>query len=149
MLLYGWDREIARWVGDQLGITSFGPCAAVGVVHKGEIVAGWVYNNYRPPNIEISFVRTSPNWASPGAVRSIFRYPFLQLKCKRMSATVEATNQPVRAFLCRLGFSQEGYHPDALPTGDAVTYGILAHQAVRWTAEERNVKEPADTASRP
>jgi RimJ/RimL family protein N-acetyltransferase len=136
VLIFGHDRAIARWVGDHLGVDDFGPCVAIGVAHKDKLVAGWVYNNYRHPSIEISFVRSSPNWASPGAVRAIFRYPFIQLRCKRLTATVEATNQPVRAFLCRLGFRQEGHHPDALPSGDAVTYGILAREAVRWTAEE-------------
>lgn len=146
MLLFWCDRELKRWAGDRLGIADFGPCATIGVAHKGAIVAVAVYNNFRPPNIEVSFVTASPRWASRGAIRAIFRYPFVQLKCKRITAVTDATNQPARAFLSRLGFREEGYHPDALAlgpvcqSGDAVTYGLLAADAARWI-EERNVEE--------
>ena len=132
MLILGWNRELARWAGERIGVDDFGPCVAIGVAHKGEIVAAAVYNQYRHPNIQVTFVTSSPRWASPGAIRSILAYPFLQLKCKRVTAVTEATNQPARAFLCRLGFREEGVHPDALPSGDAVTYGLLVRDAVRW-----------------
>src|SRR5262249_50778565 len=136
MLIFGHDRALARWAGERLGIADFGPCAAIGVAHRNEIIAAAIYSNWRPPNIEVTFVTSSPRWASPGAVRAILRYPFIQLRCSRTTAIPEATNQPARAFLCRLGFQEEGYHPDALPTGDAVTYGLLARDAARWIAEE-------------
>lgn len=137
MLLFGYDRELARWAGERIGIADFGPCVAIGVVHKGEIVAAAIYNQFRWPNIEITFVTSSPRWASPGAIRAILRYPFVQLKCKRVTAVTEATNQPARAFLCHLGFKEEGYHPEALPCGDAVSYGLFAKDAARWIAEDR------------
>jgi hypothetical protein len=34
--------------------------------------------------------------------------------------------------LLRLGFRQEGIHTDALPMGDAVSYGLLAKDAAKW-----------------
>lgn len=139
MLLFGRDRELSLWAGDRIGIKDFGPCAAIGVAHRGSIVAAAIYNNYRPPNIEVTFVTSSPRWASPGAIRAILAYPFKQLGCKRITAVTEASNQPARAFLCRLGFRQEGIHPDALPTGDAVTYGLLRKDAARWIAEESSI----------
>jgi RimJ/RimL family protein N-acetyltransferase len=144
MLIYGWDRELARWAGEQLGISDFGPCVAIGVAHNGKIVAAAVYNQYRHPNIQVTFVTTSPRWASPGAVRGIIGYPFNQLKCRRITAITEATNQPARAFLCRLGFRAEGYHPDALPSGDSVTYGLLYCDAIRWITESLYDREPRD-----
>ncbi len=136
MILYGYHQEIARWAGDLLGVDDWGPCKTIGIVRKGELVAAAVFNQYRHPNIEISFVTTNPRWATPEAVRAVFHYPFVQLKCKRLTSTTEAKNQRARAFLCRLGFKEEGYHPDCLPTGDAVTYGLLAKDAARWLAAE-------------
>lgn len=53
MLLFGCVQMLARWAGNRLGIADFSPCAAIGVAHDGEIVAAAIYNNYRPPNIEI------------------------------------------------------------------------------------------------
>lgn len=136
MILYGFDRAVARWAGERLGIADWGPCKTIGVMRDGELVAAAVFNQYRHPNIEISFVTSSPRWATPKAVRAIMRYPFVQLQCKRLTSTTEAKNQRATAFLCRLGFTQEGYHPDALPTGDAVTFGLLARDAARWIGAE-------------
>jgi hypothetical protein len=130
------NRILAKWAGDRIGIKDFGNCTTIGVMHKGEIVAVALYNKFLHPNIEVTFVTSTPRWASPGAVKTILRYPFVQLKCKRITATTEATNDPAREFLCRLGFKQEGYHPDVFMSGDAVTYGLLRQDAARWIAEE-------------
>jgi RimJ/RimL family protein N-acetyltransferase len=132
MLLFDHDVALARWAGARLGIAGFDPCRAIGVTHQGEIVAAAIYNNYRPPDIEITFVTSSPHWASRGAIRAIMRYPFVQLRCKRLTAVTSAQNASARAFLVRLGFRQEGLHPDALPTGDAVSHGLLARDAAKW-----------------
>jgi RimJ/RimL family protein N-acetyltransferase len=148
VILYGQNGELSgenavpneilvNWISARLGIKDFGPCTTIGVSHKGEIVAVALYNKYLPPNIEVSFCVSSPKWASPGAVHKILRYPFQQLNCKRITATTEATNQRARAFLCRLGFKQEGYHREVFPNGDAITYGLLRREC-RWLSEEFN-----------
>lgn len=148
MLVFGYDNELKQWAGSRIGIQDFGPSVAIGVARKSDIVAVAVFNNYRPPNIEITFVTSTPCWATRQTISAILRYPFTQLGCKRLTAITEAKNQPARAFLCRLGFTQEGYHPDALPTGDAVTYGMLAKDAARWVAEEHSFEQiPTDAAS--
>lgn len=136
MLLYGHDVALSRWAGDQLGIRDWGPCSAIGVVARGNLVAAAVFHCYRDPDIEISFVTTDKRWATPQTVRGIMRYPFIQLGCKRMTAITGATNQSTRTFLCRLGFRQEGYHRDAFHADDAVSYGLLRKDAARWLAED-------------
>lgn len=137
MLLYGHDAAMARWAGDRLGITSFGPCAAIGVLKGGNIVAAAVYHQFRPPtDIEGSFVTVHKGWATPQNVRGLLGYPFVQLGCKRITAITKSKNQPIRAFLCRLGFRQEGYHPDAFVDDDAVSFGLLREDAARWLAED-------------
>jgi RimJ/RimL family protein N-acetyltransferase len=143
MLLFGCDRELAQWAGARLGMHIAEPNTSIGVAHKGEIVAAAVFNNYRPPNIEITFVTSSPRWASKGAVSVILGYPFLQLGCKRVTAVIEAMNQPARAFLCRLGFKLEGIHPDVFASGAAETWGLLRHDARRWleVAEESPLEQ--------
>jgi hypothetical protein len=134
------NRILVKWVSDRLGIPDFGNCVTIGVMHKGEIAAVALYNKFLHPNIEVTFVTATPRWASPGAVRVILSFPFNQLGCKRITATTEATNEPARKFLCRLGFKQEGYHPDVFATGDAVTYGLLRKDAARWLAKEKHVE---------
>jgi RimJ/RimL family protein N-acetyltransferase len=141
MLIFNADEALAAWAGDRLGMQIGKPNTSIGVAHKGKIVAVAVFNNFRRPNIEITFVTTSPRWASPGAVKAILRYPFLQLRCKRVTAIIEATNQPARAFLCRLGFKLEGTHPDVFTSGAAETYGLLLKDATRWVAEEHPLEQ--------
>jgi RimJ/RimL family protein N-acetyltransferase len=136
MLIYGHTRVLAQWAGERLGIADFGPCSTIGVLRRGEIAAVAVFNCYRLPNIEISFVVADPRWATPEAVKAIISYPFKQLGCKRLTSITEVKNQRARAFLCRLGFRFEGIHPDCLPSGDAVSYGLLRKDAARWLAEE-------------
>jgi RimJ/RimL family protein N-acetyltransferase len=141
MLLFHCDDALAKWAGDRLGMEIGKPNTSIGVVHRNELVAVAVFNNFRLPNIEITFVTSSPRWASPGAVRAILRYPFVQLRCKRLTAIIEATNQPARAFLCRLGFKLEGIHPDVFASGAAETYGLLRKDAQRWVAEESPLEQ--------
>jgi RimJ/RimL family protein N-acetyltransferase len=132
MFVFDQDTVLIRWAGERLGIADFRPCATIGVERHGEIVAAAIYNNYRPPNIDITFVSSSSHWASRRAIQAMLRYPFVQLGCKRLTAVTPAQNARARTFLLRLGFRQEGVHPDALPTGDAVSYGLLAKDAARW-----------------
>lgn len=135
-MLYGHDAAVARWAGERLGIVNWGPCTAIGIVRNDALVGAAVFNNFVWPNIEISFVTTSRHWGTPLAVRAIMRYPFLQLDCKRLTSTTHADNAPTRAFLLRMGFRQEGVHIDALPDGDAISFGLLRKDAARWLTED-------------
>lgn len=141
------NEWLVSWVSQRLDIANFGPCVTIGVVHKEHIVAVALYNKYLHPNIEITFATSSPRWQSPGAVRGILSYPFVQLNCKRITATTEATNERTRIFLCRLGFRQEGYHPDVFEHGDAVTYGLLRKDAARWIEEKPHVETATASAA--
>jgi RimJ/RimL family protein N-acetyltransferase len=135
MLVYGHDRELSLWVGERLGLG--GPVrgvdpTAVGVARRGHIVAVALFSNFQPPTIEVTFVTTTPRWASREMISGILAYPFVQLGCKRVTAVTEECNGPARAFLERLGFKQEGVHPDAFPSGEGISYGLLRKDAERW-----------------
>lgn len=132
MIIVEPKEELVQWAMDQVGISNFGHCSPIGVTHKGVIVAVAIYNNYRHPNIEITFAISSPTWASRGAVREILAYPYHQLGCRRITAITEAGNMKARRFLEHLGFDLEGYHPDVFPTGDGISYGLLRAKAARW-----------------
>lgn len=135
MLIYGHDPAVAAWAGQQLGISDWGPCRAIGVARHDNLVAAAVFHQYRHPAIEISFVTTTRHWATPKTVRGIMRYPFVQLGCRRLTAITEASNETARAFLVRMGFRQEGVHPDAFESGAAISYGLLRADASRWLEE--------------
>lgn len=138
MLLFGHDAALTRWAGDRLGISDFGPSVAIGVLRRGDIAAVAVFHHYRWPDIEISFVTCHKHWATPQTVRGILRYPFNQVGCKRLTAITTSKNLPTREFLCRLGFKQEGIHPDVFLDDDAISYGLLRKDAIRWIAKDRH-----------
>lgn len=140
------NEILVRWVSERVGVEDFGPCVTIGVVHNGGIVAVALYNKWLHPNIEVTFAVSSPRWASPGSVKAIFKYPFVQLGCKRVTATTHHTNDKARAFLVRLGFKQEGYHPDVFEDGDAVTYGLLRKDAERWLKDRHEQTTISDAA---
>lgn len=135
MLLFGMDQEIRKWVGQEVGVNDFGPSTAIGVIRDNTIIAGAVFHNFVWPNIEISFASTSPRWSSKEAVEGILKYPFVQLNCRRLTSITRPTNLPTRAFLTRLGFELEGFHPQMFPDGDAMSFGFLRKNC-RWIKEE-------------
>jgi len=142
-LIIGFDDAVSRWVGDQLGIDDFGQCVAVGIADDKKLIAGAVYNNYRHPNIEITFASITPRWCSRGVMQAIFGYPFNQVNCTRLTAVTQNTNQPVAAFLCHLGFVKEGVMRRAFRTGeDAAIFGLLKEEC-RWlkAGEIRHVEK--------
>ncbi len=132
MLVLGWDAEVARWVGRLVGVEDFGLSTAIGVVRNGRMAAGAVFNNFRPPQIEITFASVDPRWATREAIRGILRYPFVQLGCKRLTAVTAEENEKAIQFMQRLGFHVEGRHPDAFVSGAAVSLGMLRRDAERW-----------------
>lgn len=139
MLIHHPDHDIplAHLLGEKLGINRrWERCRSFAVVRNKVLTAIVVYSEYRHPNIEASIWSCTPRWATPPVLRALLQYPFLQLGVSRITATTEDTNQPAREFLCRLGFRHEGTHPDALPTGTAVTYGLLRKDAARWLVED-------------
>jgi RimJ/RimL family protein N-acetyltransferase len=147
VVVYGFDKCVAAWASERLGRPVGGEWPrTIAIFRKGEIVAAVIYYDYRHPDIHASIASTTPAWATKDALAAIMRYPFIQLGCKRITAGTEASNHPAREFLCRLGFKQEGYHRDAAPNGDVVSYGLLRKDAARWLAEDR-VSEKSSSLS--
>lgn len=142
MLVYGADAAVTEYVCRGLGVRSFGPSCAIGVARDGRLIAGVVYSNFRWPDVEMSIFSESPKWATKYTLFHLFYHPFGVMNCRRVSATTEAGNQPVRAFLERLGFTLEGIRREALPSGDAAHYGLLKAdcQWIRGAHEQRRFR---------
>jgi len=119
-------------MGIQLGKQFMPPYQCIGVVRGDAFVAGALFNNFDWPNIEITFVTTTPRWASRQVIGRIFAYPFCELGCRRLTAITGARNETARVFLERLGFGQEGIHPDLFEHDDGISYGLLKRDALKW-----------------
>lgn len=83
-LLFGFDAEIARWVGERIphvGPDGFGDCRAIGVANGDKLIAGVVYHQHQPDyqHIQLSMAAVSPMWATREVIAGLLHYPFVQL----------------------------------------------------------------------
>lgn len=146
-LVYGQDARVARWVqahGPHAG--DFGQYVAVGVEEGNELIAGWVFSEYRGRDIHVSMASTTPRWASRRTLYAIFVYPFVQLKVARLTAYTGQSMTSVRRFLERLGFVHEGTMRQGYVDDDIAVYGMLRDEC-RWIPEVDHA-ERARTAAR-
>lgn len=135
-LIFGKDEELARWAE-----ATYPDCAplprplvSIGIASSdGKLLGVAIYLNFCHYDIQICFVTATPRWATPGNIRAILHYPFIQLGVKRMTAVTNKSNKKARKLLEGVGFRLEGVHP----YGDAgvrpsVTYGLYRENAGRW-----------------
>lgn len=136
MLVYGHNRELCAWAS--LGL--FGEpdgfdekAVAIGVIRDDKLIAAVIYSNYLPSiSMEMSIYSIDKKWATRYNLKRLFSYPFIQLDLKRVAAMCSASNEGVVMFLKKLGFQQEGRHPQARHDGDdALSFGMLKHQC-KW-----------------
>lgn len=134
-LVFGHDEEMAAWAE-----AAYPECAplcrpltAIGIAEGTDICGVAVYHNYRQYDIEITFVTATQKWATPGTVRALLRYPFIQLGVKRMTGITKKSNKNARTLMSKLGFVLEGVHPFAAGGSTACTYGLYEKTAKeRW-----------------
>jgi RimJ/RimL family protein N-acetyltransferase len=129
-ILYG-DRAVVEWVGLQLGIKNFGEAVGIGFVGAdNKPLAGVVYASYSEKyrDIEASLASITPRWCTRGNLYAVFAYPFVQLDCERISATVDKANKPARSFVERAGFQVEGKRRGKV---ERIGYGMLKHEC-KW-----------------
>ncbi len=133
ILVYGHDAAIAAWTARNLGTVGddgFGPCTAIGVMRDGQLVAGVVYHGFRPDyrSIDASIYSTTPAWACRRTLIGVLAYPFIQLGCQRLGATVESRNARAQQFLKRLGFVREGVARYGFGHDHAAIYSMLRRE---------------------
>lgn len=134
-LVYGQDAAVAEFVRQRAphAGNGFEKYTAIGVEDAGEIIAGVVYNEYRPRDrtIHVSIASSTPRWASRRTLRAVFGYPFVQLNCERLTAYTGRSMARVRQFLEELGFTCEGCMRKGFADDDCVIYGMLRDEC-RW-----------------
>lgn len=92
---------------------------AIGLEKGGEIKGGVVYTNASPRNIMTTIALDAP--MTKRFLRSVFWYPFEQLKVHRLTALVEHWNTKSLLFCEKLGFRVEGrLHEAASDGGDII-----------------------------
>jgi RimJ/RimL family protein N-acetyltransferase len=117
VIVYGEDGQVAEWVAlqipDMAGTASpdsFGPCRAMGVVRRNELVGGVVFHDWQPKfkTIGLSGAAVSPMAALPGTVRALLAYPFHECGVHLVWAKCRFRNEGAARFLTGLGFIRDG-----------------------------------------
>jgi hypothetical protein len=128
-VLIGADAFVAAWVHSLVPQAGTVNVAALGVVRRGRLVAGCVYQNFRTIDIDVVMAADSPSWALPDTLRALFGYPFLQLGVVRLTAIIGRANKRSRRLAEGLGFRLEGRARRALDgREDAMIYGMLREE---------------------
>lgn len=131
-LVLGHDAEVADWVAGRIPhVTGFKDMAAIGIERDGDLVGGVVYHEYRGNDIQMSCAAISPRWLTEGFIRALFVYPFVTLKCDRVSSFTPKGNTHTRRFLEKLGFEEEGNMRRGFVDDDCILYGMLKEEC-KW-----------------
>jgi len=129
--VYGQEEHVLPWIAERTDTNSFGPGAtAIGLESEGKLIAGVAFNMYTGPSICLN-VASEPgkNWLTRDFLFRAFAYPFIQLKCNRVTVLVRVDNSRSRKFVEHLGFIQEGLLRRAAVDGtDMIVYGMLQNE---------------------
>lgn len=140
-LIIGDDDTVARWVSEQADVLWLsGAGKAIGWAEGGELLAGVVYQNYNGVNVFTHIAGKGMCWLSRKFLWTIFDYPFNQLGCRRITATVLASNTTSRRFVEHLGFSLESTMRQAARDGDVLVY-VMFREDCRWLHLPSKYKE--------
>lgn len=104
----------------------------IGLLKNGKLIAGCVFNFYTGTGICMHVAATEKGWLNKEFLRSAFRYPFVQLGCRRVTGLVRTDNLEAQKFDEGLGFKREGLMRCADDDGcDLIVYGMLRDEC-RW-----------------
>ena len=106
---------------------------AIGLERDGVLAAVVVYTFWSGADIAMHVAAVpGRRWLTRGFLRAVFRYPFVQLGCRRVTGYVPALNADALRFDAHLGFRREGVMREALDNGeDVIVLGMLEREC-RW-----------------
>lgn len=109
-LLLGEDEMVKKWIIDKIDyVHNIDPCVTIGVISNHRLIAGVAYHDYqkRYGVIQISMAAISPMWARKIIIYGLLRYPFEQLCCYKVMASVKTDNVKALKTFRSVGFRQE------------------------------------------
>ena len=128
---------IRGFVGERIGVDPdlLMPSVAAAVLKYGNLIGGVVFHNYhelpKGSICEVSVAFDEPFWTRKG-MRTIFNYPFKQLRVSRLQAATYVGNIHCRSILERLGFQFEGIMRKAYDgETDSCLYSMMPGEC-RW-----------------
>lgn len=116
---------MADWVRARLPnfIGWGGQYIAIGYQREGYLQGGVVFTQHSGPNILMAAALDAP--LTRRFLRALFHYPFLQLKCERITVLIDDDNPKSIRLVEHVGFVREGCLRRARPGGNVYLYGLL------------------------
>jgi RimJ/RimL family protein N-acetyltransferase len=133
-VVYGQDVRVMTWVGERIDEDNFGSGAiAIGLEEDDELIAGVVFNMYTEASICMHVAAVpGKRWLTRDFLWRCFAYPFIQLKCNRVTGLVREDNLVAQKFDEQLGFKREGLIRKGCTDGsNMILYGMLLEEC-RW-----------------
>ncbi len=135
ILILGQKERCGEWARGRIAhVPSWGEWfEAIGLERDGALQAVVVYNLWSGADIAMHIAAVpGRRWMTRDFLRAVFRYPFVQLGCRRVTGYVPASNSDALRFDLHLGFRREGLMREALENGeDVVILGMLEREC-RW-----------------
>lgn len=118
-------RVVGPWVCEKAGGTWVeGRGTAIGKVKDGKLIAGVLYEDYNGAQV-LAHIRGDGNWACRGFLRTIFDYPFNQLKVRRITVPIASNNTKAIRLVEKMGFQLECVLAQATPSADMNIYRMF------------------------
>lgn len=124
---------VGRWIFERTAgkwIDGMGSC--IGVARNGVLCAGMAYTQYTGPNLVVTLVIEDQRAVTRSTLHLCLWYPFEQLKCRRITAFVDADNRKSIRFLEHAGFTREATLVEAAPKGDVIVYRLFREDVKKW-----------------
>lgn len=131
-IVWNEPERVTRFVAALTGEDEYRDSQAIGLECDGELVAGVVYQLYTGPGGSMLMHVASDgsrHWMTRAYLSACFRYPFVQMQCRRVTGLVRADNAEAQRFDEHLGFKREGLLRQGCTDGtDMIVYGMLASE---------------------
>jgi hypothetical protein len=133
---WGDKVRLVTWVQERMthplaaGGGAMAPFEVIAVVKDAQIKGAFVYTNYTGTSVDIHAAGEA-GWLTKQSLRGFFDFPFVQLKCRRVTAMVHRKNKRARDACERLGFKFEGVCRHWYLNGDGIIYGMTRGDC-RW-----------------
>lgn len=130
--------KVTDWVAQRTGGVAQPGDVGIGLVEDDRLIAGVSFDRWNGASI-CMHVAAEPGarWMTRQYLHVCFRYPFEQIKVRKIVGLVGAKNVEARRFDEHLGFVLEATLSDAHPDGSLLVYTMTREQC-RWLSLKEN-----------
>lgn len=132
------DDRMLEWIARRIPAMGEGyqwqMASAIGLGHKGRIIAGMAVHNFLThyKSCELTFASDTPTWATRNSIRAMLAYPFEQLGVRRIMTVIAESNTRAIRVNEHLGFKLEGRCRFGCGDEDALVFGLLREETPDW-----------------